>query len=242
MLEKARAAALRLVKTFSQCLFKFADNTNFVALVSNDYDFLEGEIVTSQGEKVSENRFRDHLEHQIIPYSQASGYRFKGETYMVGALARINLAKDKLSENTKRDVEYALLRFPSTNVFDNNLAQAIEVVHCIDNSLSVLDNAEFNPEKSVLASKTQGVGVGVIEAPRGTLYHMLEIKDNKVVRAEIIVPTGQNQISIEKNLVKLVEADIDLEQEQLSHEIEKLIRAYDPCISCATHFLKIRFR
>ena len=85
------------------------------------------------------------------------------------------------------------------------------------------------------------MGVGVIEAPRGTLYHMLEIKDNKVARAEIIVPTGQNQISIEKNLVRLVEENIDLDKEQLSHEIEKFVRAYDPCISCATHFLKINF-
>ncbi|HEY4474544.1 MAG TPA: Ni/Fe hydrogenase subunit alpha, partial [Candidatus Paceibacterota bacterium] len=65
--------------------------------------------------------------------------------------------------------------------------------------------------------------------------------DNKVARAEIIVPTGQNQISIEKNLVRLVEENIDLDKEQLSHEIEKFVRAYDPCISCATHFLKINF-
>ena len=92
-----------------------------------------------------------------------------------------------------------------------------------------------------MATKTEGVGVGVIEAPRGTLYHMLEIKDNKVVSADIIVPTGQNQISIEKNLVKLVEGNINLDQEQLSHEIEKFVRAYDPCISCATHFLKIHW-
>lgn len=242
LLTKARPATLRLVKLFADCQFKFEDKTNFVGLVGEDkYDFLEGKIKTSTGDVIEEVNFRQHLEHQVIPYSQASGYKFKGETYMVGALSRINLNKEKLNENTKKDLGDLLLRFPSTNVFDNNLAQAIEVLHCIDDSLSILENSQFNPEKPAAAIRGDGIGVGVIEAPRGTLYHMLEIKDNKVVRAEIIVPTGQNQISIEKNLVKLVEENIGLDQEQLSHEIEKLVRAYDPCISCATHFLKIKF-
>ena len=241
MLEGARVAALRLVNTFSKCLFKFEDDTNFVALVSDGYDFLEGEIVTSYGETIGEINFREHLEHQVIPYSQASGYKFRGETYMVGALSRINLARDFLDENTVRDAKYALDRFPSINIFDNNLAQAIEILHCIDESLEIMEGPAFSPEPLAGSNKSSGIGVGVIEAPRGTLYHLLEIKDNKVVRAEIIVPTGQNQISIEKNLVKLVEVNIDLDRQQLSHEIEKLIRAYDPCISCATHFIKINW-
>ena len=241
MLEKARAAALRLIKTFAKCPFKFEDETNFVALVSDGYDFLEGEIVTSNGEVIPEESYRKHLEHKVIPYSQASGYKFRGETYMVGALSRINLARDFLNENTVRDAKYALARFPSINIFDNNLAQAIEILHCIDESLEFLEGPTFNPEPLATSNKSNGIGVGVIEAPRGTLYHLLEIKDNKVVRAEIIVPTGQNQISIEKNLVRLVEENLNLSKEQLSFEIEKLVRAYDPCISCATHFIKIRW-
>ena len=202
---------------------------------------MEGEIVTSYGETIGEINFREHLEHQVIPYSQASGYKFRGETYMVGALSRINLARDFLDENTVRDAKYALDRFPSINIFDNNLAQAIEILHCIDESLEIMEGPAFSPEPLAGSNKSSGIGVGVIEAPRVTLYHLLEIKDNKVVRAEIIVPTGQNQISIEKNLVKLVEVNIDLDRQQLSHEIEKLIRAYDPCISCATHFIKINW-
>ena len=81
----------------------------------------------------------------------------------------------------------------------------------------------------------------MIEAPRGTLYHMLEIKDNKVVRAEIIVPTGQNQIGIEKTLYAYISANIQKDQHELSHDIEKIIRAYDPCMSCASHFLKVKW-
>ena len=241
MLEKARDAALRLVKTFSKCPFKFEDDTTFVALVSDKYDFLEGEIVTSNGEVIPEVNFREHLEHQVIPYSQASGYKFEGDRYMVGALARINLAKELLDPNTARDASFALSRFPSTNIFDNNLAQAIEILHCIDESLEFLEGPAFNPEPPATSSKTSGIGVGVIEAPRGTLYHQLEIRDNKIVRAEVIVPTGQNQISVEKNLVRLVEKNLNLSKKQLSFEIEKLVRAYDPCISCATHFIKIHW-
>ena len=114
-------------------------------------------------------------------------------------------------------------------------------MHCIDESLEFLEGPAFNPEPPATSSKTSGIGVGVIEAPRGTLYHQLEIRDNKIVRAEVIVPTGQNQISIEKNLVRLVEKNLNLSKKQLSFEIEKLVRAYDPCISCATHFIKIHW-
>ena len=161
---------------------------------------------------------------------------------MVGALARINLSKDLLHPNTRRDAGKALEKFPSKNVFHNNLAQAIEILHCIDESLELLENRkEFPQEAPLAAAQSDGIGVGVIEAPRGLLYHRLEIKDRKVVSAEIVVPTGQNQISMEKNLVGVVEDNLDKEKEEIAFEIEKFVRAYDPCISCATHFLKIKW-
>ena len=242
MLEVARPAALRLIKTFFDASFRFEDDTNFVALIGDDYNFLEGKIITSSGETIDEGNFREHLEHQVIPYSQASGYKFEGNTYMVGALSRVNLAKELLNPNTVRDANFALSRFPSINIFDNNLAQAIEILHCIDESQELLEGPNFSPEPPVVSTQTNGIGVGVIEAPRGTLFHELAIENNKVVKAEIIVPTGQNQISIEKNLVRLVEGNPNLAKDEITFEIEKLIRAYDPCISCATHFLKIRWR
>jgi len=242
LLRKARPAAVRLVQVFSDCQFEFLDETTFVALKAGDYNFLEGDVAASSGEMIPESQLREHLEHTVIPYSQASGYKFKGSAYMVGALARINLSKDLLHPNTKRDAGQALEKFPSKNVFHNNLAQAIEVLHCIDESLELLENRkEFPPEAPLAAAQSDGIGVGVIEAPRGLLYHRLEIKDRKVVSAEIAVPTGQNQISMEKNLVGVVEGNLDKEKEQISFEIEKFVRAYDPCISCATHFLKIKW-
>ena len=88
----------------------------------------------------------------------------------------------------------------------------------------------------------EGDGVGLIEAPRGTLYYMLSVdKEGKVRFGNIIVPTAQNQINMERDIVQLVEQNIDLEKKKLEFEIEKLIRAYDPCMSCASHFLRVRW-
>lgn len=241
-LNEARPAALRLIKVFLECPFDFQDETNFVAIRGNDFNFLEGKVVTSKGEVILEEQIRRHLEHKVLPYSQASGYKFEEETFMVGALARVNLSRDLLHPNTKKDAAEALEIFPSNNVFHNNLAQAIEILHCIDDSLEILDkHQEFPKEAPAASDQTEGIGVGVVEAPRGMLYHKYEIKDRKVIHADIVVPTGQNQISMEKNLVHVVEGNLDQDKEKIAFEIEKLVRAYDPCISCATHFLKIRW-
>lgn len=242
MLKEARPAALRLIKVFVDCPFEFIEHSKFVSLRGYDYDFLEGSVVTSIGEEYSQDQFRDFLEHVVVPYSQASAYKFKGERYMVGALARLNNAKDLLHPNTKSDADQALKMFPSKNVYHNNLAQAIEILHCLDETIDILEkHQEFPPEPLATPQSKNGVGVGVIEAPRGLLFHKYEINDQKIIRADIIVPTGQNQISMEKNLVHLIEGNLDKTQEQIAFEIEKFVRAYDPCISCATHFLKVRW-
>lgn len=242
MLQETRPAAIRLIRVFADCPFKFQDDTTFVSLIADNYNFLEGSINTGNGKQIPEKEFKEHLEHTVIPYSQASGYKFEGQAYMVGALARVNHSKDLLHPSTLKDASEAINKFPSNNVFHNNLAQAIEILHCIDESLDLLEkHKQFPQEEPATSKQTEGTGVGVIEAPRGILYHKLEIKDKKVVKADIVVPTGQNQISMEKNLVGVVENNIYKRKEKIAFEIEKLIRAYDPCISCATHFLKIRW-
>ena len=91
------------------------------------YGYLGGKIMTSKGEVFGESEFREHLEHVVIPYSQASGYNYKGESYVVGAMARMNLAKEKLHPNTLASAKDAIALFPATDIFYNNLAQAIEI-------------------------------------------------------------------------------------------------------------------
>lgn len=242
MLQEARPAAMRLIKIFYDCPFEFIDDTNFVALKGEGYNYLEGKIKTSEGELIEEEGIREYLDHIVVPYSQASGYKLKGKPFMVGALARMNLGKELLHSKTKQDAAEALEAFSSKNVFHNNLAQAIEILHAIDESLELLEtHNKFNQEPLATSDQQDGVGIGVIEAPRGLLFHKYEIKDKKIEKADIIVPTGQNQISMEKNLVGVIEGNLDKEKDQISFEVEKFIRAYDPCISCSTHFLKINW-
>jgi coenzyme F420-reducing hydrogenase alpha subunit len=243
-LKAVRPAVLRLIEIFKKAPFHFDRKTKYMALVQSDtFGYLGDKIVTSRGETYERKDFRSHLEHVALPYSQASAYTYKGESYMVGALARLNLAKDKLHPDTKKSAAEALKLFPSTDIFHNNLAQAIEILHSIDESIDILSNNTFKPEPIVRVPMRAGTGIGVIEAPRGTLYHKVEIdKDGIVEDGEVIVPTGQNQVNIERDVGTLVEGLLpDAPKEKINLEIEKLIRAYDPCMSCGAHFLKVKW-
>ena len=243
-LQSVREAALRTVKIFMDAPFHFDRHTHFMALVPTNgtFGFLDGEIVTSQGERIPESEYKRHVEHFVMPYSQGSAYKHHGEPYMVGALARLNLSKDLLHPKTKESCAEALARFPSTDIYNNNLAQAIEIVHCIDQSIEILTTREFKPEAPVKLVPKAGVGIGVIEAPRGTLYHLVETDDKGIcVRSEVMVPTGQNQVNMEADIGGIVQAMLpDTDEAKILHEIEKLVRAYDPCMSCASHFLKLK--
>jgi coenzyme F420-reducing hydrogenase alpha subunit len=162
---------------------------------------------------------------------------------MVGALARMNLNHASLHPRTRKDTQAALSVFPSTNIYHNNLAQAVEMLHAVDASIDLINEYQALPEKTLPVAPKESTGIGIIEAPRGTLFHKMEISaEGKIKKGTIIVPTGQNQIGIEHAIKAYVTLNVDQPKEILSHEIEKLIRAYDPCMSCATHFLKIKWK
>ncbi len=242
-LEKIRPAVLRLIKVFEDCDFKFDRQTNFVALTPSEYGFLRGKILTGKGRYIEEKNFRDYFEKTILPYSQAAAFKHEGSPYLVGALARMNFAKDNLGPETKKSLGKTLSSFPSTNVFYNNLAQAIEILHCLDHAVNVLKTVKIADEKPVDAKLKQSTGIGIIEAPRGTLYHEVILgNQGKVLGGEVVVPTQQNQLSIERDIAALVETFLpQASQEKILFEMEKLVRAYDPCMSCAAHFLKVKW-
>lgn len=241
-LEEARPAVLRLIKILLDCNFHLEKEMGFVALMDDKYSFLEGNIITDDGLVLSQTNFGEYLDKAVVPYSQASGYKFMGKIHLVGALARLNLAKDRLHEKTKKDAYDALQLFPSQNIFHNNLAQAIETLHSIDSSVEILKNLKVQYEKPLPVEKKEGIGVGVIEAPRGTLYYKLTVDaKGRVKEGDIVVPTNQNQIGIEKSIYQYLQDNLDKEKNSLTFEIEKIIRAYDPCMSCASHFLKVKW-
>jgi len=221
----------------------FERKTNYVGLVNDNYNFLEGKIRTAMGMTIEERDFGEHLERVVLPYSHATGFEFESKEYLVGALARMNVNRDKLNEMTVKDVGKYLGVFPSVNVFDNNLAQAIEMLNIVDNSLEMLD-VPIKVEKSAKVVPKASTGIGVIEAPRGTLYYRLDFDSTgKVIFCDLCIPTQQNIIHIEKSIGAYVESLLakGADKKKISFEVEKMIRAYDPCMSCAAHFLEVEW-
>ena len=240
-LESVRPKVLRAIKTFSEWDASLVRNIDYLCL-RNDarFDFLEGDIVNSNGRRVPSEEFEHNLEYVQIPYSHAEGYRFSDtdEDYLVGALARLNLNRDLLHPRT--DAAPYLSAFPSNNIYHNNLAQAVEILQCVDEALDILSNIRIADEKPVRKPPRAGMGMGVIEAPRGLLYHMALVNEEGVVEDyDVIVPTAQNQINIENDLKDYFNRNLDKDEEALRVDAESIVRAYDPCMSCATNFLKI---
>jgi coenzyme F420-reducing hydrogenase alpha subunit len=241
-LENTRPAILRLIKIFQECDSNLERDTDYVALIDDEFSFLKGCIIKNENLTITCQDFRRYLDGVVIPYSHAMGYKFMEKIHMIGALSRLNLAKDRLNIRTKEDTNKALRLFPSKNIFHNNLAQAIEILHAVDSSVDILSNLSIKDEKPIPIIRKAGVGIGVIEAPRGTLYYKLAIdKDGKVINGDIVVPTGQNQVGIERSIYEYIKANLNKNKEELTNEIEQIIRAYDPCMSCASHFLKVNW-
>lgn len=220
------------------------DNMSYSVVMDNEYSFIKGDCIRSSGTTVTNEKYNDYLEKVTVEHSLATGYKFDGQVSMVGALARLNLAKERLHPYTRKTLGNLLDLFPSDNIFHNNLAQAIEILHAIDSSADILNNLEIKDEKPLPFVRKESVGTGIIEAPRGTLYYRLEIDGNgKVKTGTIVVPTGRNQIMIETAIARYLEKNIGTlkDEEAVTLAVERIVRAFDPCMSCASHFLKIKW-
>ncbi|MFH2106204.1 MAG: Ni/Fe hydrogenase subunit alpha [Candidatus Micrarchaeota archaeon] len=245
-LQKIRNGALEFVDIFHKCDFEFIENNaEFIAIKNKDFAYLGDGICSTDHYCIAEEVYINYLSERVIPYSQAAGFKYKGRPYLVGALARVNLNGSSIHPDTKKSCSESLKVFPSNNIFHNNLAQAIEIVNCIDRSIEIIERLELKAEpRPELKLGWKREGVGVIEAPRGTLYYHLRVDDEgKVKNAELVIPTAQNQVNMEKNIGSMVQQKLDegMPKEKIKYEVEKLVRAYDPCMSCATHFLKLNW-
>ena len=131
-----------------------------------------------------------------------------------------------------------------TNSYMNTVAQVVEIVHAVEESIAIIDTLLKRGivwEDPVEPTTLSGEGVGSCEVPRGTLFHHYVIEDGLVVRANCIIPTGQNLANIEADMRELVPTILDRTQEEITLALEMLVRAYDPCISCSTHMLNVTF-
>lgn len=245
-LEGTRERILKIIDVFYNDKTTFKRKTNYAALCNEDYNYLKGIIRTAYGSSIPEEKYRTHLERVVLPYSTATSFTWESEDFMVGALARMNLNHHHLNKRTIKDAGKFLDIFPNSCVFNNNTAQAIEMLHEVDSSLSILNGMKdiIKKEKIVKAKPRESVGVGVVEAPRGTLYYHLAMDgQGKITFADLCIPTQQNIIHLEKDIAKYITFLLRAgkNKEQITLEAEKMIRAYDPCMSCATHFLKINW-
>ncbi len=226
------------------------EDTVFFSIENHDsFPLLTGDLITNTGIRFKKENYLDFLKEYFHEGSTAKFASIEGKEFMTGALARINNSFDRLSPSTKQIINELNINLPSKNLFDNNLAQALEILHWLERGIEILENNKFvqeEPIKPQLGDKEEYRGVGVIEVPRGILFHDYTFnKEGYLVKANIITPTVQNladmEINIKTYLNEVLEINQEKTKEELQLEIEKMIRAFDPCFSCSTHFLKVNW-
>ena len=224
---------------------QFTRHTEFIALRNEpDYGFIDGEIVSTDGGVWPIEQYRDVTNEYIVEHSSAKHAKNQRESYMVGALARFNVNYDLLHPAAKEAAEALGIKPICANPFMNTVAQVVEIAHCIEEGIELIDELlkqEIAWQEPVPPTRLSGEGVGSCEVPRGILFHNYEIEKGKIVGANCIIPTGQNLANIEADMRALVPTILDKPQEEIAHSLEMLVRAYDPCISCSTHLLKVDF-
>lgn len=215
----------------------------FVALHHPDeYGVIEGEILSSNGRNLTIKEYENGYIEEHVKHSNAlHSHTVDGNTYLVGPLARLNLNHEQLSPAAKQAMSDAGVQLPLRNPYKSLLARAIELVHFYEEAIQLVKT--YKPEgSSYVALKLKaGEGAGATEAPRGLLYHRYIIDDQGMIQfAKITPPTAQNLPRIEADLLALTPKLIPMPEAEATLTAEHLVRAYDPCISCATHFLKLK--
>lgn len=207
----------------------------------SEYPMNEGRIVTSQGLNLSIDCFDQYFKESQVSYSTALHCLLQGKPYLVGPLARVNLNYDTLPTRITTLIEELGYQFPSNNMYHSMMARAIEIYYCLIEAQRLLAHYDYPKMAAVPVIPSAGVGYGCTEAPRGLLWHRFEINaSGQVINARIVPPTSQNQARIEEDLtVSLYQFGLDKTDNLLLNCCEKIIRNYDPCISCSTHFLNL---
>lgn len=209
-----------------------------------EYPMNEGRIVSDQGLDIAPGEFDAVFVEQQVPHSTALHCTLHGKPYLVGPLARINLNQNRLPVEVMEALQATPVRFPSHNPNHGIVARAAEVYYALCEALRILDAYAVPDTSFSEVLPDGGIGFGVTEAPRGMLWHRYETRDDGTIStARIVPPTSQNQARIEQDLRLALEAGgLDRDDAALRRQGERVIRNYDPCISCATHFLDLKVR
>ncbi|MGD2112484.1 MAG: Ni/Fe hydrogenase subunit alpha [Gammaproteobacteria bacterium] len=239
----ARAAALETVADIARFDFPdFERDYEFVALRHpQEYPFCEGRLVSSHGLDSDIHDFDDVFQEQQVAHSTALHAVIRGRgAYVCGPLARVNLNFDRLRPLAREAAERAGFRVPCRNPFRGILARALEVLQTLDEAIEIIESWTPPAEAALELPRNPATGYGCTEAPRGLLLHRYVLDGDGLIRdARIVPPTAQNQKSIELDLHEIAQRLADMPHEAAVRLAEQTVRNYDPCISCATHFLRL---
>ena len=216
-------------------------NFNCAALQADGYAVENGKLVSNTGLKLTPEQYENHFTEFHQPQSTALWSHMDGEAYLVGPLARMNLTAQTMPADCTPLLQKYAHRFPSNNMFDSMLARGLEIVFAMREAISILQGYSVPAQSYIEPTPKAGVGFGWSEAPRGLLWHNYELDSAGIVqKARLVPPTSQNQARIEQDLHRsLLNFGLDNSDDDIRLHCEKVIRNYDPCISCATHFLKL---
>ncbi len=209
---------------------------------AGEYPITQGRIVSDHGLDIGIAEFDSEFQESHVPHSTALHCHHRGSDYLVGPLARINLNLDQLPTATLKLLDATGVRFPSRNIFHSIVARALEIHAALVEAVRLLRAYEPSEMPYLEAPPRPGVGFGASEAPRGILWHRYELDaSGSLVSARIVPPTSQNQARMEADLRSSLNTfGLDQPEHKIRQHAETVIRNYDPCISCATHFLQLR--
>jgi coenzyme F420-reducing hydrogenase alpha subunit len=243
-LERSREFALETVRFTAGLDFpEFEQDYELVALSAPDtYAVEDGRLVSNRGLDIPVSEYEQHFVEEHVEWSNALHSRvIERGNYLVGPLARWALSGNRLTPLAAEAAREAGLERSERNPFRTILVRSVELVFAADEALRLIAEYEQPEQPFVEVAPRAGVGYGCSEAPRGICWHRYEIdEEGTILDAKIVPPTSQNQKTIESDLHGVVERYADLPDEELSLRCEQAIRNYDPCISCATHFLQLQ--
>ncbi len=249
LLEEALPDGLETIETMKAlagAIPQFERETEYISLKHPDeYALYEGDIFSSDTGAQPVQNYLDVTNEFIVKHSTSKHTKYNRSSYLVGALARWNNNHSQLGPEALAAAEAMGLKPNCHNPYMNTIAQVVEAVHCILDSVRIIDKLIENGLKNEKPNQTPtryGRGIGSNEVPRGILFHDYTY-DNKgnIVKANCIIPTGQNLANIDDDMVKLVPEIINKSKEEITLSLEMLVRAYDPCISCSVHMLEVDF-
>jgi sulfhydrogenase subunit alpha len=242
-------AVANLLKSLVSKIPDFVRETEFISLTSpTEYALYDGKIASTDTDSAPAREYLSFTNEYIVPQSTAKWAKHKRESYMVGALARLNNNYDKLSPLAKKIAEMFNLKPVCHNPFMNSVAQLVEVVHSVEDSIKLINELEASGLKSQpdynlpKIEVKSGQGVGAVEVPRGILFHDYTYNKSGIcTKANCIIPTNQNHGNIQLDMKALVPKIMEKTPKEIELTLEMLVRAYDPCISCSTHAVKVHF-